>query len=1412
MGNFATRSAGAGRIVLSTLRRLLQTGLLVALVLGGAPVAARADTFQNVFSFPAPDGLQPRAGLLRASDGNFYGTTSLGGSAGGYGTVFRITPAGVLTTLYSFGLADGHAPQGALVEGPDGNFYGVTNTGGPDNAGTVFKITPSGTLTTLHAFNISDGDLPAAGLTLGGDGNFYGTTMCGGPSSTCYGTIFKITPGGSFTTLRFFSSADGGGAPTAAMTVGSDGNLYGTADPVIFKITLSGAYTPLYQFGFSGPLSGLTLANDGNFYGVTANGGANNAGSVFQMTPAGTVTTIYSFQFQGSGGSSPLNLTLGPDGNLYGTAGGDAEFIQGFPLSDYGDVFKITTGGSFTSLHGFSASEGYLPAGALAVGTDGNFYGVTTYGAKSGAGMVYRITPSGTLTTLFPFASPYGAGPQGSLLFGSDGALYGTAVSGGGGGGYGTVFKLTTGGSASLLHAFDQADGWFPSAGLTLGSDQNFYGTTRGNEGGGWPDPQGTVFRITPSGSFTSLHGFTTTDGANPAAPLIQGADGRFYGTTSFGGANGAGIVFAIDSAGNLGTLHTFNLNSDGGDPVSGLTLGADGNFYGASSSVFYSMTPSGGFTPLHTFSNANEGYGVTGTLVAGADGNFYGMTQQSGSGSVGSIFRVTPNGSLSVLHSFTGADGGLPTGGLIAGYDGNFYGTSQGFNATTGGTVFRISPSGAFTNLHQFPSMPGGGPQAGLVLGGDGYLYGTTTGGGDGGIGTVFRLLQPPAAPSALSAAPADGAAKLSWQSAQGASSYSVYQGTSPGGEGATPVMTGLTATQVTINGLSNGTTYYYMVQALNAGGSSLLSNEASVEPIPPPAAPTGVGAAPGNAKVTLSWNAVQYAASYSVYQGTTAGGESATPVLSGVTGTSAVLSGLANGTTYYFTIKAVNAVGISPASGEVSATPLAPPPAPAGVAVVAGGGKVTLSWSASARAAAYNVFMGTSAGGESATPVLSGISGTTATVNGLVNGTTYYFVVNATNIGGASPNSNEVAATPLTAPSGLLATAGDRSASLHWSAAAGAASYSIYQGTAAGAESTVPVLSGVTGTSANVGGLANGTTYYFVVRASNASGSSLPSNEASATPEPPAPPAPAGVTATAGNGQIGLSWTAAPGATSYNVYQGTTAGGESATPVLTTTGTSAVISMLNNGTTYYFVVRAGNAGGLSPPSAEASATPEPPSPSAPANVAATAGNGQVGLSWSAAAGATRYNIYQGTSAGGEGTTPVLTVTGTSGTIPGLNNGTAYYFVVRAANGGGLSPASAEAVATPEPPAPPAPGNLSATAADGQIGLSWTAAAGATSYNVYQGTSAGGEAATPALIVTGNSAAITGLKNGTTYYFQVRALNGGGTGPASAEVSATPEAPAKGGGAIGPWGTLVLALAAALRRRRLQTARGEVN
>lgn len=273
-----------------------------------------------------------------------------------------------------------------------------------------------------------------------------------------------------------------------------------------------------------------------------------------------------------------------------------------------------------------------------------------------------------------------------------------------------------------------------------------------------------------------------------------------------------------------------------------------------------------------------------------------------------------------------------------------------------------------------------------------------------------------------------------------------------------------------------------------------------------------------------------------------------------------------------------------------------------------------------------------------------------------------------------------------------------------------------------------------------------------------------------------------PSNLTATAGDGHVSLNWTAAADATSYNVYQGTSAGAESATPVATGgTGTTASITGLTNGTPYYFTVSAVSPGGTSPASNEATATPAVPPPAALTGVVATAGNGSVALSWAASTGATSYRVYQGTSAGAEGTTPVATTSGTSTTVSGLTDGTPYYFTVVAVNSSGDSAPSAEAHATPVPAAPT---GLTATAGNGQVTLSWTGAAGATSYSVLQGTSAGGEATTPVQTnITGTTATISGLTNGTTYYFKVAAVAGTAVGGVSGEANAQPTAPSSGGG-----------------------------
>lgn len=364
------------------------------------------------------------------------------------------------------------------------------------------------------------------------------------------------------------------------------------------------------------------------------------------------------------------------------------------------------------------------------------------------------VAPAQTFTTIYNFGGIDGSYPAGPLAQGADGLFYGTTMSGGTGpgGGPGTVFKITTSGALTTLHSFDYTDGAEPSAGVTLGRDGRFYGTT--SIGG--PTDYGTVFRITPGGTLTTLHtfcpAFVCSDGAQPNTPLIEAGEGEFYGTTLVGGsatcrltaAPGCGTIFKISPAGALTTLYSFNY-TDGAEPT-GLVQAASGNFYGTTYAgtatcltngcgTVFEMTPGGTLTTLHTF-DISDGAFPDAPLVQAATGDFFGTTFMYGAYNLGTIFKMTPSGALTTMFSFAGIHGGEPQG-LVQATDGNLYGISAG---GTSGTVFKMTPAGALTTIRSFNGADGLIP-TGLIQGTDGNLYGTTQQGGLYRDGTIFAL-----------------------------------------------------------------------------------------------------------------------------------------------------------------------------------------------------------------------------------------------------------------------------------------------------------------------------------------------------------------------------------------------------------------------------------------------------------------------------------------------------------------------------------------------------------------------------------------------------------------------------------------------------------------------------------------------
>lgn len=323
--------------------------------------------------FSGPDGANPDTGLLQDGDGHFYGTTSSGGSANA-GTVFRLSRSGEHAVLHSFSGSGGAEPT-ALLIGADGNLYGTTrySSGAGLGAGTVFRITPSGEHTVLHSFSGPDGNMPTF-LIEGSDGNFYGVTARGGDTTASAGTVFRITPTGEYSRLHSFNGSDDGlavplpeperdGAEPLELVENDDGSFFGITyrggEPyamgaagagTAFRITASGTYSLLHKFSYGSGTTGgfptdLAPGDDGNYYGTTQYGGNANIGTLFRLTPSGEHAVLHSFS--GTDGAFPVELAPGGDGNYYGITASSGD---GAPLDDAGVVFRITPLGEFTVL------------------------------------------------------------------------------------------------------------------------------------------------------------------------------------------------------------------------------------------------------------------------------------------------------------------------------------------------------------------------------------------------------------------------------------------------------------------------------------------------------------------------------------------------------------------------------------------------------------------------------------------------------------------------------------------------------------------------------------------------------------------------------------------------------------------------------------------------------------------------------------------------------------------------------------------------------------------------------------------------------------------------------------------------------------------------------------------------------
>jgi len=609
---------------------------------------------------------------------------------------------------------------------------------------------------TIYSFAAFKGAAPQALLTAR-DGEVYGITTAGGIHGR--GTVFRMGPAGIPEVLHAFSGGTDGATPTALIE-GKDGVLYGATtayaqqavDGSIFHtagtlfeirgrgalVTLTRAFSVSPGTNFVNPdiqggPTALALGDDRALYGATENDG-QGYGTLFRRDRDGALSILHTFTGMGDG-AQPNTLIVGGDGNVYGTTaqGGNGN----------GTVFRLARGGAFTTLAPLPALTGGATPSSLLWAADGNLYvGLLASTSSVGVpGAVFRVTPTGVVTLLQRVGDSATAGAQGprALVQSVDGSFYGTTFRDGVHGA-GTLFRLTPAGILTMLYAFTgKADGEAPNALTeTLGRKPVLFGTTSGNV-----DPTsgansfaaagdfGTVFRWRGDAGFETLHRFSYQHDISPNF-LVRTRSGLLYGTTA-GDTSTAdalgGTVFVITPGGELRTLYRFTGGVDGGNPTS-LTEASDGNFYGRTSvgggsgngGTLFRMTPRGDLTTLHSFDFAS-GEGLP--LVEASDGNFYGTTQNG----LGLVFRLTRDGAYSVLAVFPANGMFAPSlGSLLAGADGSLYGTTLGLSAPglpdVPGTVFKLTLGGQITTLAQLEVEP-----MLQFQGRDGRFYGTTSG-----------------------------------------------------------------------------------------------------------------------------------------------------------------------------------------------------------------------------------------------------------------------------------------------------------------------------------------------------------------------------------------------------------------------------------------------------------------------------------------------------------------------------------------------------------------------------------------------------------------------------------------------------------------------------------------------------------
>ena len=685
--------------------------------------------FQYQKGFIKVSGTNPQGSLLKATDGIFYGVTSLGGSYYN-GVIFKYNATNdSYTKLYDFQSNEGRYPNSGLVQVDSETLYGLAGSGGENNDGVIFSFNiQTNTYTKLYDFTAADGADPEAALTLGTDGLLYGVTTIGGVNNE--GAIFSFDPSNNtYTKLHDFDGSNGS-TPYSALLEYSDGKFYGiTYDGgtndygVIFSYDPSTATYSMEAkfFGFNGENSyaPLTLGNDGLLYGATLSGGSNDDGTIFSFDPAsGNIDKLYDLARE-TGSSVRGEIVQGTNNKFYGTMHVGGANGRGVIFS-----FDAVTK-TYENLYDLEASvDGGQPSCGLVFGDNNTLYGTAKYtGGRNGTLFKYTIAED-QFTKIFDFYDNDGAKPKSSLITASNGLFYGT-TSDGGSDDQGTLYSYDTltNTITTLVDFVGDNGGYVSNNGLIKHSNGLLYGLTYG----GGENRDGVIYSYNIyEDSLTVLHSFESQEGENPIGSLVE-YNGILYGVTIYGGMEDEGTIFSFDPVTNTFTsLYSFDdyQTDDGDTPISGLLLADNGVFYGLtnyggaeSRGVLYSYDLAAGYTKLVDFGNVKGSY-PAGELIQAQDGLLYGVAEIDGANREGTLYSFnTTDNTFLVVHDFDGANGTEPKGTVLQAKNGLLYGTTAEGGDYNKGVIYTYDIlSSTFTKIHDFDDINGREPRNQLL------------------------------------------------------------------------------------------------------------------------------------------------------------------------------------------------------------------------------------------------------------------------------------------------------------------------------------------------------------------------------------------------------------------------------------------------------------------------------------------------------------------------------------------------------------------------------------------------------------------------------------------------------------------------------------------------------------------------